>query len=385
MKITYSFGKFLLSGLILLVVSEPAFSQIRQPRQEKLLNGLKLVLLPDPTADKAFVRIRVHSGSAFDPQGKEGVMKLLSEMIFATDAAREFFAEDLGGELEIISNYDFIQINASSRPADFLTLLETISAAVSNPTIDKETTEKLKKPLLAKIAEMEKDAAYVADRAAARRLYGTFPYGRPQFGSSESVKKIDFADIRFAKDRLLGADNVTVVIGGKFNENLAFRAARRYLGAWLKSDVSVPATFRHPDPPVSGVLLTESPIANTSEFRVAVRGTSRSDADYHAAQMLRYVLETRLKQREGSSAFVRAEAGLLPGSYVFGVPGWHLSTIKKRDNAVLIPKTDDYLAFLFREPISQPEFDSARRDYFAVLGRAAYALAYAGDAPPRTP
>src|SRR5215213_8788857 len=100
---------------------------------------------PPPTDVK--VSIRVHAGAAFDPQGKEGLMRLLSENIFPSAASRSYFADDLGGNLEIITNYDYIQINASARSGEFVTLIQTLAQAVSNPTIDKETTAALKKAL----------------------------------------------------------------------------------------------------------------------------------------------------------------------------------------------------------------------------------------------
>jgi predicted Zn-dependent peptidase len=67
------------------------------PRQEKLLNGLKLLMWSDPSASDVKVSIRIHSGAAFDPQGKEGVMQLLADNIFPTAASKSYFAEDLGG------------------------------------------------------------------------------------------------------------------------------------------------------------------------------------------------------------------------------------------------------------------------------------------------
>src|SRR4051794_6990253 len=58
-------------GIILFLASLGVFAQkasIRDPKQEKLLNGLKVLMWSDPSADKVAVKIRVHSGSAFDPQ-----------------------------------------------------------------------------------------------------------------------------------------------------------------------------------------------------------------------------------------------------------------------------------------------------------------------------
>ena len=88
---------------------------------------------------------------SFDPLGKEGVMRLLSDILFPVESTREFFTEDLNGSFEIISNYDYIQINASGDADKFLTILETLSTAVTNPQINKETTEKVRTALLAEL------------------------------------------------------------------------------------------------------------------------------------------------------------------------------------------------------------------------------------------
>src|SRR6187551_3705550 len=208
-------SKFIVRGVFTLVLFQVAAQFIigqtgNRPKQEKLLNGLKVLMWNDPKADKVRVTLRIHSGSAFDPQGKEGVMKMLSENLFPNEAAREFFIEDLDGSLDVQTTYDYIQINASAKPESFLTMMETIATAVANPQIDKETTAKLRAALLARIYGLESDPGYVADRAAAARLFGTFPYGRPILGTTGSLQKIEFADLLDARQRFLTADNATV-------------------------------------------------------------------------------------------------------------------------------------------------------------------------------
>jgi len=291
------------------------------PRQEKLLNGLKLLMWNDPAASDVKVSIRVHSGAAFDPQGKEGVMQLLADNIFPTAASKSYFAEDLGGSIEVISNYDYIQINATSKPSEFVTLLEAVAQAVSNPTIDKETTASLKKSLTEKLIALEKDPAYIADQAVAKRLFGTFPYGRPRMGSVQSIERIDFADLLFAKERFLSADNATVAISGNFNGDLGFRAARRYFGAWLKSDKRVPSTFRQPDEPDTTLL--EIPLGSTDhiEARIARRSVARNDKDYFTTEVLKRLMlgelvSSHLYAREIPDFGVSNEAHVLPGALV---------------------------------------------------------------------
>lgn len=305
----------------LLAASVAAQKPSATPRQEKLLNGLKILVWNDPAADKVSLKLRIHGGSAFDPQEKEGVMKLLSESFFPTAESKSFFRDELDGSLEIVSNYDYIQIDATAKGGDFLTLFETIAQAVSTPDLGKDAASSLKNALAADLKEVEKDPAYVADRAAAKRLFGSFPYGRPQMGSTASLQKIDFADLIFAKERLLTADNATLAITGNVDPALVFRAARRYFGAWLKADKKIPSTFRQPDaPPAAAVEVSMPGIAN-SEVRYAVRGFARSSREFPAAEVYGRILQTRFQsiiaKNSGSDAAVSHDEHILPGAYVF--------------------------------------------------------------------
>jgi insulinase (Peptidase family M16)/peptidase M16-like protein len=367
MKPTVLMCKFALVLAVLATTAGVSEAQ-KGPRQEKLLNGLKLIMWPDQAADKVSVKIRVHSGSAFDPQGKEGMMYLLARNFFPNEASREFFTEDLGGKVEVVSNYDYIQINAESNPMSIVPMLDTLAQVISNPTIDKETTDKLKTDLVAELDRLEKDPAYVADQAVAKRLFGKFPYGRPERGTKDSIARIDFAELRFAKDRFFGADNATMTISGKFDPDLAYRAVRRYLGAWLKSDKRVPSTFEQPEAPKSGMPVFESPVENKSEFRIALRGIARNDTSYHAAEILGLILKERLQMKEGRSAFATHEGHILPGSFVLGVSGWNLGRIKKEGNTISLPVIDGYQSRFLSDPLKVEEFEKAKAQYLGSLG-----------------
>ncbi len=327
MKNKKVFQKVVFIALIVLIlfslVAPAIFSQTSPaPVQEKLLNGLKVLMWPDAKSDKVSIRVRVHSGSAFDPQGKEGVMQLLADNIFPNEASKDFFTEDLGGSLKVVSNYDYIEIDASAKPEHFLIMLETLSGAVANPAIDKDQTIKLRDALLTKVKALEADPNYLADQAAAKRLFGTFPYGRPEDGSSASLQKIDFADLIDAKQRFLTADNATIAVWGNFDRNLSIRAVRRYFGSWLKSDKKTPSTFRHPDDAPVGVLNVVSPDPEVAAIRIASKGSARGDNDLAASLIFTHILETRLKARVPAAfsekLFVRNEAHMLPGMITIG-------------------------------------------------------------------
>lgn len=343
------------------LVAPVIFSQtLPAPKQEKLLNGLRVFMWPDSKAATVSVRIRIHAGSAFDPQGKEGVMQLLADTIFPNDAACEFFTEDLDGGLEVISNYDYIEINASSKPDSFLSMIETVSTAVANPTIDKDVTVRLRTALAAKVAAREADPNYLADLAIAKRLLGTFPYGRPEDGNTGSLPTIDFADLVDAKTRFLTADNATVAISGNFDRELGFRAIRRYFGAWLKSDKKVPSTFRQPDEPPTAMLNLISPVPDAAALRFAMRGVARKDKDFAASMVFTSILETRLKTRVPSNhsndLFVRNGVHVLPGIITIGFAADKNAAVNPSGKV----EAHDLVAKALSDPIAESEFQTAK-------------------------
>ena len=367
MKIRVILINFCILGILFSMWAKPAAAQgpaAGPPKEEKLLNGLRVLMWSDESAPKVFVKLRIHAGASFDPQDKEGAMMLLSEAIFPNEEVREFFREELGGGLEVTTNYDYIEISASSKPDQYLTMLETLANAVTNPVIDRATTEAVKSKITAKLESDEKNASRVADLAVRKRLFETFPYGRPINGSSTSLKRLDFADLKFAYDRLFGADNTTIAISGNFPTNVGFRAVRRYFGAWLKSDKRVPSTFRQPDPPPSGMQIVKSPEPGITEMRYAVRGVARNDKDYAAASILAAILEQRIKAKapadQRSNVFVRNYSNVLPGVMVFGISKIRTDLGPSVTNEKPKGDASDLLAGALGDPVTDSEFNAAK-------------------------
>jgi predicted Zn-dependent peptidase len=372
MKYYYLLIKTAFSGLILSVAILAAFlpvysqSASTQPKEEKLLNGLKLLMFDAPGTDKVTLKVRIHAGSAFDPQGKEGLMKLLAANVFPHPEAKEYFAEQLGGSLDVLSNYDFIQIDASSKPDKLVNMIEVVATAIVSMQNDKETTVRLKEAQLKRISELCGDPSYVADQAAAARLLGTFPYGRPSDGTAVSVGKIDFADLLGAKQRFFTGDNATVAISGSFDQTIAYRAVRRYFGAWLKADKLVPSTFRQPDDPPTGVQMLESPVADKFEVRFITRGTSVSSNDFAAYRVAAKVVENRLKglipQGTDGSVSVVSQDHVLPGIFIVRFSG-----TKDPKNTKI--EANDIVTKSLAAPVTDPEFRSAQQSVIADLNK----------------
>jgi predicted Zn-dependent peptidase len=364
MRIKKYFIKFTVLAIFLFQFAAFASAQTtRAPREEKLLNGMKLLVWSDKNAPKTTVSLRIHSGAAFDPAGKEGVMSLLSDILFPNTAQFEYFAEDLGGNLGILSGYDYIQIDASGDNDKILEILEALAQAITRPQIDKDTTAQVKTKLLETVKMLEKNPVYVADLAVANRLFGNYPYGRPTLGTTETLSKIDFADLLLAKQKFLTADNATLAVSGNVNSDLVYRAVRRYFGAWQKADKKVPATFTQPDEPKTEILKIAPPLENFKGIRIAFRSLSRNDKDFFAAQIYTNILQNRLLSVISPSLkdtfFIRNETRLLPGFIIFGYTkaAADIKPLEEKPDTTNKPKS---FGELMTMPVTEEEFNSAK-------------------------
>jgi len=360
---------FTLTTLILFTAvsfSYPQTAKISGPRQEKLLNNLKLLIWTEPAAEKVTVKLRIHSGAAFDLQNKEGTMALLADILFPNEAAKEFFREDLGGNLDVTSNYDYIQINATGNADQALAILETLSGAVTKPLIDKETMAKVRSARIEKIKELERNPSHVADQFVAKRLFGNFPYGRSADGTAESLAKIDFADLLLAKQRFLTADNATLAVSGNVKSDFIFKAVRQLFGGWEKSDKKIPATFAQPDAPATNSFLMPTENENVSELRFAFRGLARNDKDFVASEVLTRILHNRLQTKEGSKAIVYQKSHLLPSLVVLKFSDWNVGTLKiEGENPTLPPNFFETVGNLLKTEIKTDEFERAKSEIVA--------------------
>ena len=105
-----------------------ASAQTPQPRREKLLNGLRILLLSRPGDQNVLIRLRVHDGAAFDLANKEGLMATLADAMF-DQQTRDYVTEELGGRIEVTTDYDAVNITLAGKATDFGRLLELARAS----------------------------------------------------------------------------------------------------------------------------------------------------------------------------------------------------------------------------------------------------------------
>ncbi len=315
--------KTLISLCLLTACLVPASAQVVSvPERSRLLNELQVLLAPTPGAQEVLVKLRIHSGAAFDLDGKAGTMALLGDLLFPDPNTREYFTEEMQGRLSVLTDYDSITITMRGRAREFEGIIEILRTALVTTQLTPENVAKMRDGRTRIVRETSVLPAAVADRAIAARLFGDFPYGRPYTGTVESLGRVERADVMLARDRFLNPNNSTLVIIGDVQPARARRALRQLLGIWRKSEVVAPSTFRQPALPDPRTLLVNAAADQSVEVRLAVRGFSRQDPDAPAATLLAIVARERwerlLPELSRGPVFVRSDTYALPGMFVMG-------------------------------------------------------------------
>ena len=337
----------------------------QSPDREQLLNGLNVFFWQRPGDADVLMKLRIHSGAAFDLAGKSGMMALLGDAFFPDPATFEYVTTELGGRLEVSTNYDAIEVTISGKAAQVERLVELLRNAIITLNLSPENVAKLREARIARLTKVPASPSQIADRAVALRLFGAFPYGQNADGTAETLAKVERADLMFAQERFLHSDNATLAVIGGVEKARLLRALRQLLGPWQKSDRSVAATFRQPGAPDDRILLINRTGMSNAEIRVAIRGVSRSDRDAAAASILAHIARDRWQAYvpELSSVGVRNETHALPGMIVFS------ASVPPVAAAKAIAGAQDVMKTIAEKGVSAAELDRARNLLLAEMGK----------------
>jgi len=330
-----------------------------QPESEELLNGLRILLWSKPGSPDIILKLRINSGAAFDLSGKSGQMALLGDVLFPDPATVDYFTDEMGGKLNVSVNYDSTTITMVGKAAQLERIVEVLRNALLATQLTPEVVTRMREARVKLLRDTSIAPAAVADRAIAARLFGDFPYGRPAAGSPEDLARVDHADLMLARDRFLNSNNATLAIIGGVTKARAMKAVRQLLGPWRKSEQIVPTTFRQPTAPDARTLVVN--VAGPGvEVRLAVRGVSRTDSDFHTSLVLAKLAQLRWQATTPELAkqpiFVHSDAYVLPGAFVMG------ATVNSEKAADTIASAKKVLDSLTNTPATAEELERAKTE-----------------------
>jgi zinc protease len=293
-------------------------------KRDSLLNGLQLIVLENRGTGTVAVRLRLNSGALFDLAGKGGLANLTANLLLRGGGG--FNAKSIADSLEQQGLTVKIQVGwdvtdlAISGPADTLDgIFDLLGRVIVTPAFEQKELDALKQQQIAAL-KGDPESATATDllkRKATEAIFGGHPYGRPAWGTVDSVAQITRADVTYFYNKFYLANNAELIVSGDVTAEQVTRFGRAKLGAWKKGELT-PPSFRPPDAPAAPrVSLIDRQGTEPSQAVIGLIGISRRANDYLAAMIAVDLLSQQLARLAatvpGATIHVEAEARLLSG------------------------------------------------------------------------
>ncbi|MFO0694391.1 MAG: pitrilysin family protein [Polyangiales bacterium] len=172
----------------------------RAPEGGTLVAGMPLFLEESRALPLVDLELVFRTGSALDPEGKEGVTRLLGRMCrMGTKKLRGHEVEErvsaLGGRLSIDVSTSYLRVHGTVIRRNLEPFVELVASLVSTPALRVADLAHVKREAEAdRIASFDNDRGLVA-RHFRKALFRDHPYGRSVVGTKKSLRGIDRSDL----------------------------------------------------------------------------------------------------------------------------------------------------------------------------------------------
>lgn len=267
--------------------SAPHEAAFTQPRETKLENGLRVIVIERPGLPLLAAELLVRNGSEVDPNDLAGTASMTGSLL--TRGTESMTApqiasaiESLGGTIDSGSHWDGSRasITVMSDKAD--AGLRILSDVVLHPTFKQEEIDRLKNQTMDGLRVAYRQPGSLSQYVTSRVVFGDQPYGHSHSGTMESVQAIKRDDIVKLYQTYYVPDNAALVLAGNLTLEQGKKYAEEFFGGWkgakppVKESSSAVAEWK----PRNVVIdMAEAGQAAVAVARPAIK---RSSPDYYA-------------------------------------------------------------------------------------------------------
>jgi zinc protease len=268
--------------------------------RRSLPNGLELRAVRHRSVPIVSLVLLVPGGSSVDPDDGHGLVSLTAGLL--DEGSRGQSALDIaervariGGDLDVEVGMDAVAIGLTTLDRFFETGLALVHEVVTAPNLANDDFNRIRNLRLERLRQMKDHAAAIAERAFARVLYGTHPYGHLSLGSEQALTSMTIDAARAMHAALFTPAGATlVVVGDRAEEELldlsaaifdSWRAAASTMAIDRAAALTAP-----PSAPQATLAVIARPGAAQSELRIGHACAPRSTPDYPQLLMLNTIL-----------------------------------------------------------------------------------------------
>lgn len=187
-------------------------------KEEKISNGLPVVLIQNSTLHGIQATLFVRSGSAYESKETNGISHLLEHLIFNNrlkNEAKKFFPVNL--ELDAWTRKDFTCYEISHHKKYFEKIIKVLSACVNNFSFSSQELNDQKEIIIQEINERKEDPFSVLEAEMDKFLYKDFSLSREVSGTKENLKGFSLNKIKNWYENFYFSNNIVLSVSGNFD------------------------------------------------------------------------------------------------------------------------------------------------------------------------
>lgn len=293
---------------------EVAFSQ---PKETKLPNGLRIVVVERPGLPLLAAEVIVRSGAEVDANELAGTASMTgslltrgTESMSAPEIATAI--ESLGGTIDSGAHWERSTATVVVMSDKAEAALKILSDVVLHPTFKQEEIDRLKNQTLDGLRVALRQPGALSQFVASRALFGDAPYGHSHTGTMESVQAIKREDIVKLYQTYYVPDNAALILSGNVTLEQGRKFAEHFFGEWkgtlppAKDTAAAAGAWK----PMNIVI--DMPEAGQAAVTIARPGIKRSSPDYYAGLVANAALGTGFVSRLNRE--IRIKRGLSYGA-----------------------------------------------------------------------
>jgi zinc protease len=337
--------------------------------QRTLANGLRVVVIPQHEQPLVSLRLMLNAGKAYEPAGKSGLAEATASLVTKGTATRDAqkLAETIdfvGGTLGASTGIEASYANASVTSDQIDLGFDLLADVVLHPSFPQDELERWRRQALSGLQIDLQTAAYLADTALRKLIFGDYPYGRPTAGTAQSLASLTREDLASFHQRLWVPNGAILAVVGDVKPADAFARAERAFGGWKKGETAQLPILNAPRPDKPRIVVIDKPDAVQTEIRLGQVGIAYRDPDLFTAEVYNVVLGGNPSARLYEE--IRRKRGLSYGANSFfqqeTQPGFfEVSTFTKSESTVdALGLAFDVLRGLQQQPVPESELGPAK-------------------------
>jgi zinc protease len=309
--------------------------RVFQVHEHLLGNGLKVLLVENPSIPTISINASVLAGARYDPPEKAGLALMVSRLLDEGTENRTSLEiaeaiESVGGAIETDGSFERTVASVGVLKKDVDLGLDLLADILIRPKFPQDFVEKEKERTLSEIASAKDRPQVLAGWAFNELIYQEHPLHRPTHGYPETVQRITRDDLVAFHRRYFVPNSILLSVVGDFKVSEMLPKIERVLAGWQPHPIAFPEY-----PPVLRQIERRTRTINMAAAQqlniyLGHLGVERSNPDYYALQLLDTILgggagftariPKRLRDELGLAyttfASITMTAGLDPGRFV---------------------------------------------------------------------